>query len=328
MINLGIAGLGWWGQVLVNAVQGKSDAVRFTAAATRTQSPEAQAYAASQGIDLRNGFEDLLRDPAIDAIVLATPHSMHRDQIDAAAQAGKHIFTEKPFTLTRSDAEAAITSVRDAGVVLGLGFQRRFHPAMAALRSRVQAGELGTILQITCTLGAPIGLTQSRDHWRADAEEAPAGALTPLGVHAIDGIVDILGEVDTVYCASARRVVEVSSDDTTALILRLKDGTLAQVSAQIATGLNYQFNVFGSRGWESLSGYPEFARHERQLVGESLETYELEPFDMIRAELEAFATAVSGGTAFPISQEQMIHTVAVQEAAVRSALSGVPEKIA
>lgn len=327
MINVAIAGLGWWGQVLVDAVQGKSDVIRFTAAATRTQSQEAQAYAASQGLDLRDGFEDLLRDPAIDAIVLATPHSMHRDQIDAAAHAGKHIFTEKPFTLTRQDAEAAIESVRGAGVVLGLGFQRRFHPAMAALRTRVQAGELGTILQITCTLGAPIGLTLSPDHWRADAEEAPAGALTPLGVHAIDGIIDLLGEVDTVYCVSTRRAVALSSDDTTALTLRLKDGALAQIGAMVATGLNYHFTVFGTRGWESLSGYPEFSRHERQRVGESLETNDLPPFDMIRAELEAFATAVSGGTAYPISQEQMIHTVAVQEAAVRSALSGVPEKI-
>lgn len=327
MINAGIAGLGWWGQVLVDSVQGQSPAIRFTAAATRSRSEKAQRYAARQGLDLRAGLDDLLNDPALDAIVLATPHSLHRDQIAAAARAGKHVFAEKPLTLTRADAEIAVAAMQGAGKVLGLGYQRRFHPAMTALRNRVQAGDLGTVLQVTCTLGAPLNLTLANDHWRSDASEAPAGALTPLGVHAIDAIIDLLGEVETVYCASARRAVSLDSDDTTSLILHLKSGAVAQVAAMVATGLNYRFTVFGTKGWEAISGYPEFTHHEFQPVGHPLQSTPLEPFNMIRAELEAFADAVTGTAPFQITPGQMVHAVAVLEAAVRSTRSRLPEAV-
>lgn len=327
MINAGIAGLGWWGQVLVDSVQDGSTALRFTAAATRSRSDKAKRYCDRQGIALHNGFDDLLNDPALDAIVLATPHSQHREQIVAAAQAGKHVFAEKPLTLTRDDAAAAVAAMREAGKVLGLGYQRRFHPAMVALRNRVQAGDLGTVLQITCTLGAPLNLTLGNDHWRAESSEAPAGALTPLGVHAIDAIIDLLGEVETVYCASARRGVSLESDDTTSLILHLKSGAVAQVAAMVATGLNYRLTVFGTKGWEAISGYPEFTGHEFQPVGHPLQSTPLEPFNMIRAELEAFAEAISGSAPFPITPDQMVHAVAVLEAAVRSTRSHLPEAV-
>lgn len=327
MINAGIAGLGWWGRVLVDSVQGKSDAIRFAAAATRTRSDKAQRYSERQGLDLRGGLDDLLNDPAIDAIVLATPHSQHREQIEAAARAGKHVFAEKPLTLTRTDAEASVTAMQKAGKVLGLGFQRRFHPAMAALRDKVHSGGLGEVLQITCTLGAPLNLTLSGDHWRSNAAEAPAGALTPLGVHAIDAIIDLLGEVESVYCASRKRAVTLDSDDTTSMLLHLRNGAVAQVAAMVATGLNYRFTVFGTRGWEAISGYPEFTDHEFQPVGHPQERRALEPFDMIRAELEAFAAAVAGEALFPITPDQMVHAVAVLEAAVRSTASGLPEPV-
>lgn len=328
MINAGIAGLGWWGQVLVNSVHGKSTDLRIAAAATRSRSDRALRYCESRSIALFDGFDDLLNDPSIDAIVLATPHSQHREQIVAAAKAGKHVFAEKPLTLTRADAEAVVAAMQGAGKVLGLGYQRRFHPAMTALRNRVHGGDLGTVLQITCTLGAPLNLTLGNDHWRSDASEAPAGALTPLGVHAIDAIIDLLGEVETVYCASARRAVSLDSDDTTSLILHLKSGAVAQVAAMVATGLNYRFTVFGTKGWEAISGYPEFTAHEFQPVGHPLQCTPLEPFDMIRAELEAFADAVTGTAPFPITPDQMVHAVAVLEAAVRSTASGRPEAVA
>lgn len=327
MITAGIVGLGWWGRVLVEAVQGKSDLVRFAAASTRTRSDKARRFCGRQGIDLRGGLDDLLNDPAIDAIVLATPHSLHRAQIEAAARAGKHVFAEKPLTLTRTDAEASVAAMRRAGKVLGLGFQRRFHPAMAALRDRVHSGALGTVLQITCTLGAPLNLTLAGDHWRGDASEAPGGALTPLGVHAIDAIVDLLGAVESVYCASRKRAVTLNSDDTTAMLLHLRNGAVAQVAAMVATGLNYRLTVFGTKGWHAISGYPEFTEEEFQPVGHPPERRALEPFDMIRAELEAFATAATGGAPFPIPPEQMIHAVAVLEAAVRSTASGRIEPV-
>ena len=97
----------------------------------------------------------MLADADVDAVVLATPHSMHSAQTIAAAGAGKHVFCEKPFALTRADAEAAAEATRSAGVVLGLGYNRRFHPEMTRLREQIRGGELGTILHVEATMTFP-----------------------------------------------------------------------------------------------------------------------------------------------------------------------------
>src|SRR5512132_2886163 len=103
MINAAIVGLGRWGQNLVNSVQGKSDKIRFVAGVLRH--PEnAREYAERQSIRLHKNLKDVLTDPDIDAIVLATPHTVHGEQVLAAVNAGKPVFTEKPFTLISAEA--------------------------------------------------------------------------------------------------------------------------------------------------------------------------------------------------------------------------------
>ena len=106
MIRAAAVGIGHWGRTLVGAVQGKSDKIRFTAGHTRTPA-RAEAFCAEQGIALRDDIEQILRDPAIDAVYFATPHSEHGGQVERTAAAGKHVFMEKPFTLDRNSAADA-----------------------------------------------------------------------------------------------------------------------------------------------------------------------------------------------------------------------------
>ena len=100
MIRAAIVGMGWWGRTLVEAVA-DSDQIRFVAGATRTVSPEVTAFAEAQTLTLADWYEALLADKTIDAVVLATPHSLHSAQTIAAAKVGKHVFCEKPFALTK-----------------------------------------------------------------------------------------------------------------------------------------------------------------------------------------------------------------------------------
>src|SRR5215470_18148180 len=182
MINAAIVGLGWWGKTLVESAA-NSDAIRFVAGATRTVTPEVEAFAKKHGFRLLANYDAVLADRDIDAVVLATPHSMHSSQVAAAAAAKKHVFCEKPFALTKADAEAAVAATQKAGVTLGLGYNRRFHPEMTRLRDQIRSGDLGVILHVEATMTFPNGLFLKPDAWRADPHETPCGALTPMGVH-------------------------------------------------------------------------------------------------------------------------------------------------
>jgi len=340
VIDAAVVGLGWWGKTLVESVQGHSDSIRFVAGATRTGSPEAQTFADEQGFRLVEGFEALLDDPEVGAIVLATPHSLHAEQVITTAEAGKHIFCEKPLTLTKRDAEDAVAATRTAGVTLGLGYNRRFHPEMTKLRERIRSGELGTILHVEATMTFPNALFLEPSQWRAHREETPCGGLTPMGVHAIDGMIDLCGEIEQVYCQSFRRVVAVDTDDTTSMLFRMRDGMTGYLGTMTATGPGFSFQVFGSEGWVRLEGMTHVAgasseERRTRLFGTckfqpakgEAEVWQAETYDVTRAALEAFAQAASGGAEFPIPLDQMVHGAAVTEAVVRSAASGAVEPV-
>jgi len=340
MIDAAIVGLGWWGKTLVEAVQQDSKEIRFVAGTTRTKTPEVQAFADAQKFALVDTYEALLANPKVHAVVLATPHSMHAHQVIMAAAAKKHVFCEKPFALTRESAQRAVIAMENAGVTLGLGYNRRFHPEMVKLRSRIRSGELGTILHVEATMTFPNALLLKPDAWRANPHETPCGGLTPMGVHAIDGMIDLCGPIDQVFAQSFRRAVPVEADDTTSILFRMKEGMSGYLGTMTATGPGFSFQVFGSKGWVRLEGMTHVAgasseeRRTRlfgtckfQPIKGPAETWEAERLDVTRVSLEAFAQAASGGPAYPIPTEEMIHGVAVTEAIVRSASSNKIEKV-
>jgi predicted dehydrogenase len=340
MIRAAQIGLGWWGKTLVESVQGTSNKIEFVAATSRTRSDDYLKFAQDQKLTFADSYEAILADRNVDAVVLATPHSQHAAQVIAAAKAGKHVFCEKPFALHRTEAEQAVAATQAAGVTLGLGYNRRFHPEMGKLRDKIRSGGLGTVLHIEATMTFPNALALQADAWRAQRDETPAGGLTPMGVHAIDGMIDLCGEIDTVYCQSFRRVVAVDSDDTTSMLFRMKEGMSGYLGTMTATGPGFSFQVFGSKGWVRLEGMTHVAgaaseERRTRLFGACkfqpakgpAEVWEAEKLDVTRASLEAFADAAQGGPAYPIPLDQMVHGVAVTEAVVRSAETGKVEKV-
>jgi predicted dehydrogenase len=340
MINAAIVGLGWWGKTLVEAVAGVSDDIRFVAATTRSLSDDAKAFAKEHDIKLYSSYEDILADPDIDAVVLVTPNSMHSAQTIAAAEHGKHVFCEKPFALTGADAAAAVAAIEKAGLTLGVGYNRRFHPEITKLREMIGSGELGTVLHCEATMTFPNGLFLKPGAWRASRDETPCGGLTPLGVHAVDGFIDLCGEIDEVYAQSFRRVVEVDADDTTSILFRMKDGMSGYLATMTATGGGFNFQVYGSKGFVKLEGMTHIAgapSEERRFklfgnctykpVKGPAETWDAASFDVARAALDAFARAAEGGEPYLISNEETVHCAAVTESIIRSAASGQPEKV-
>ncbi|HXL66057.1 MAG TPA: Gfo/Idh/MocA family oxidoreductase [Xanthobacteraceae bacterium] len=338
MIKAGIVGLGWWGKTLVESGE-NSDAIRFVAGTTRTVTPEVEAFAKQKGLRLTADYQAMLAHD-IDAVVLATPHSMHATQVMAAAAAKKHVYCEKPFTLTKHEAEDAVAAVKKAGVTLAVGYNRRFHPEMIKLRDMIRAGELGTILHVEATMTFPNALFINPAHWRADKAETPLGGLMPMGVHAVDGVIDLCGPIDHAFAQSFRRAAPIDADDTTSILVRMKEGMSGYLGTMTTTGPGFSFQVFGSKGFVRLEGLTHVAgasSEERRMrlfgtckfqpvKGEG-KVWQAASLDVTRAALEAFAKAAQGGPAYPIPFDQVIAGVAATEAIIRSAGSGKVEKV-
>jgi predicted dehydrogenase len=311
MLDAAIIGMGRWGRVLVESVQGKSGAIRFVAGATGT--PEkAAAWAAEKGIALHASYEAVLADPAVKAVVLASPHSMHAAQVIAAAAAGKHVFVEKPFTLTRAEAEQTVAAVRKAGIVMALGHNRRFLPATAKLKAMIASGELGTLCHIEGNFSGPGALAYKPGMWRADRTESPAGGMGGMGIHMVDMFQNLCGPMTAVTVLSHTRVATNGLDDTTAMLLRFANGMSGSLATLAATPRLWRVQVFGSKAWVEMWGQQKLVvAREGEAEHEHIR---FDATDIERAELEAFAAAAAGGPVFPLSLEEAVHTSAVFEA--------------
>ena len=312
-----ICGAGNWGTRLIESVEGSAK-VRFVSAVTRD--PAAAAPLAKRfGLALTSSYAEVLADPSIDAVVLATPHSRHAVEVVAAAKAGKHVFVEKPFTLTRASAEEAVEACRRAGVTLAVGFNRRYAPSYADMARRIAAGEIGRLRHLEGHFSGPASYQTAPGNWRSNQVESPGGSMTARGVHVLDAMVHLAGLATEVSAVSARLQHEIDVDDTTALLLRFASGATGVLATLHAAPRFYRIHAFGSQGALELRGDTELELSD--LEG-NVRRFTFGAVDKERAELEAFADAAAGGVKFVISAKEIINVVAGTEAAVASAAGG------
>ena len=328
MIRAAIVGLGRWGRSLVASVQGKSKDLRFVLAHTRTRAT-AEDFCRGQGVALVDSYEQLLADPNVDAVVLATPHSLHESQIIAAAAAGKHIHVEKPITLDRSGADRAAEATRKAGVVLAVGYCRRFHPSVVEVRRRLAEGRLGAVISMVAQHTTSTGQFIAPDNWRAAPEEAPGGALTAVGVHALDHMIEFAGRVRDVRCVTARNIPG-PSDDTTTVMLRFDGGATGLIFCSVATATSFSFTLYGSKGLAEISRPNlqtlRFVPTSQQaptgpVTAPPDEISEHPGFDMLNAELTEFARAIRERRPYPVPIDEVLHGMSVFDAIVQAARS-------
>jgi len=324
MLRAAIFGLGRWGNTLVESVK-DSGKFRFVKGVSRNPENHKE-FSQKTGIKVVSSYGRVLKDPEIDAVVLATPHSLHLKQIAQAAKAGKHVFVEKPLTLTRKSAEKAVDACRAAGVTLGIGFNRRHAPAFVEMMRRIRAGEIGDVLHIEAAHSGPTGYRLQAGNWRATREEAPAGGMTARGIHTLDSMIQIAGLVTSVYAFSDKRKhpPEVTMDDTTSMLLKFAGGATGYLSTIFVTAELWRVHVFGSKGWLEMRGDADLTF--RGLEG-APSRIALEPANKERAELEAFADAVAAKQPFLVPAEEAVNGIAVLEAIVASGARGKPVNI-
>src|SRR5262245_52296839 len=329
MIKVAVAGLGWWGQHMLRRLKG-SQHVEIVAAVETN--PQRAGLAAEHGLKFVADLAQVLAEPGIDAVILCTPHTLHGAQVLACAAARKHVFCEKPLALTRADAERSVAACNAAGVMLGIGHERRYEPAIVEVRRLLREGVLGTVMHVEANFNHDKLANVPAGDWRTSPKDAPAAGMTAMGIHLSDLFVQLLGPAREAFAMTASRVAYPDNGDVVSALVRFEGGATGYLNAILVTPHYLCLTVFGSEAWvevvnethpdtpgpSTLTLQHRDGRRERR-------TYEW--VDTVRANLETFAKAIEGGPPYPFTDAQKIGNIAVLEAIWGSAARNVPVRI-
>jgi len=315
MLNIAMVGLGRWGQTILTAVQGKSDRLHVVHGVSKE--PElAQPLARSYGFRMSTDLQDALTDPGVQAVLLATPHSLHVEQIRMAASAGKPVWCEKPLALTRAEAARAIAATQAAGVPLATGNNKRCFASMRELARIVRSGELGEILHIEGHFSNEHS-TRVAGGWRDDPAESPGGGMTGAGLHILDAFVNLGGPLRSVHARTVTKKPPPDPRDAVAGLVEFKSGATGLFATVRAAPMFWRVHVFGTTGSAEARGENELIVTK---IGGATEHRSFEQVDSLRVLLERFADAVEGKAPFPVTPSQMLDVISAFEAALTSML--------
>ena len=329
MIHAAITGLGWWGQHVVRSLAG-SEHLRIVKA-VETNAARA-AFAAEHGLQFAGDLANALADPAIDAVILCTPHAVHTEQVLACAAAKKPVFCEKPLALTRADAARSVAACSAAGVMLGIGHERRYEPAIVEVRRLVREGALGTLMHAEANFNHDKLANVPAGDWRASPKDAPAAGMTAMGIHLSDLFVDLLGPASEGFAVTTSRVAYPDNGDVVSALIRFESGATGYLNAILVTPHYLCLTVFGSEAWvevrnETHPDTPGPSVLTLQHRDGRRETRDYQWVNTVRLNLEAFARAIDRGAPYPFTDAEKIGNIAVLEAICRSAASNMPVRI-
>lgn len=315
MLNTAIIGLGWWGKTLVKAARDFGAPIRFVRGVS-LEPDTVRDFAAENNIALGTSFEEAIADPQVQAVILATPHTKHRAQVEAAAAAGKHIYCEKPFALAKADAAAMLDACQRARVVIAVGHHFRLMPSMRVLAELKDAGAFGTIMHVEGNYSHDWLANMPTDSWRVQAAESRAGGMTGMGVHVLDCFRDLVGPMRRISALSKSRALKHPTGDTTTAQIEFENGATGTLGTTIKTPFRWRIAIFGESCWaESVSETRAIVRRAGHQDPEVIDR----PADIhLGRNLDYFAKAAMGQGAFPIPPAGILQTAAALEAVFKS----------
>jgi predicted dehydrogenase len=319
MIQAAMVGLGRWGQTILDAVQNKSDRIRFVHGVSKE--PElSRPVADKYRLRLSTDLQDALADPEVQAVFIATPHSLHLDHIRAVAAAGKPVWCEKPLCLTRAAAIEAINAVRDARMPLGTGTNKRCFSSMRELEHVVADGVLGDILHIEGHFSNEHS-THVAGGWRDDPRESPGAGMTGAGLHILDTFVNLVGPIREVDAKLFTRKPPPDPRDVIAVLTEFESGATGLMATVRAAPMFWRVHVFGSNGSAEARGEDTLVV---SLIGRQPETRLYEHVDPVRTLVEKFADTIDGKARFPVTPTQILDMLGAFEAVLTSLETGKP----
>ncbi len=331
MLKVAQVGLGWWGSQVTSVLK---DSEKIKVLYGIDPSAEvAERYTAEHGLPVYPDYQQALDDPDVEGVILTIPHNFHEEAVIRAAAAGKEIFCEKPLALTEAAAQNMVKACDDAGIVMGIGHERRFEPAWEEIKRMADDGEFGTIIHMEAHWSHDRWLNMAADNWRGSKEEAPAAGWTGMAVHLSDMMLSLAGEVAEIHAHVERRILVIPTGDVVSAHLKFHDGTTGYISALSATPDYARFSVYGSHAWAEAretqhvdpGGTTQFFVRKRGDAEQTLTEYE--PASPVKAGYEHWADAVAGRAEYRFDNAERLGNVAILEAVVKSSESGKPEPV-
>ena len=318
-------GMGWWSDVLADAIQRSK---KMTIAACYSRSVEKrEKFAAKYGCRAAASYEAILNDRSIEAIINTTPNGVHRETTLAAAAAGKHVFLDKPIANSVSEGRVITEFCKKKGVVLALGYQRRRESHFRWIRSQIDAGVFGKLVNAEANISRDRLGKIDLNSWRYTAAGMPGGVMLQIGIHYTDVLEYLLGPVKAVSGRFAQLVLPGDNPDVASLVLEHESGALSTLNASYASASEYYLmNVYG----KEASVYYDMHQGLRILKrgDNSASPVPCPKNDTFVEELEEFAGAVRGDGRPEMGGDAATKSLAVIRAGIVSAREGRRVEIA
>jgi len=329
MLKVGLLGAGRIAGVHATAITAHPGS---TLVAVSDYIPAAAEKLAAQYDSIAKSTEDIIADPKIDAVLIATSTDTHSELIEAATAAGKSVLCEKPVDLSLARAQACQKATAGSGQPIMIGFNRRFDPSFGALKSALEAGEIGKpeLLAITSFDPAPPPVEYIK---------VSGGLFRDMMIHDFDMANFLMGEAPTNVSAVGSSLVDpaigaAGDVDTAVVTLSYADGRIAVIknSRRAAYGYDQRVELLGSEGMLQVQNMLEntvVKSTSGGVTGAKPTYFFLERYmPAYAAEWAAFVDALSSGTPMPVTLEDGIVALAMAEAATQSAAKGAPVKLA
>jgi predicted dehydrogenase len=298
----------------------RSDKFEIRSCFTRSETKR-RTFAEKYGCVPASSYEEILKDPDIEAIINTTPNNAHLETTRLAAQAGKHVFLDKPIANTVHEAREIARVCETAGVVLSLGYQRRRESHFRWIKSEIDAGRFGKLVQAECNISRDRLGKIDLSSWRYQSVGMPGGVMLQIGIHYVDVLEFLIGPVKRVSGMSAPLVLPGDNPDVANMILEHDSGTISNLTASYASASEfYMMNIYGKEAsayYDIFSGLRHLTRGD-----EKPRPVATDENDTIREELDEFVHCARTGAKPETDGWWAARNLAVIKAGVKSAREG------
>ncbi len=294
-VKLGIMSPGSWGRIILESIKSSSK-VEIIVCASRSKET-AEKAGKDFSLKVVDNYNDLLKEN-IEGVILPTPNHLHCEQTIMAAEAGKHVFVEKPIANTIEEAKKMERYCKKDKVVLMVGHSQRRFPGCRTVKRLISSGKYGLPINATAYVGMRGVEKFGLGHWLLDGELNPGGSLYMMGVHSTDTLQYIMGPIKNINGFVIRNLAGTTIPEVAAGIFEFKDKRLAYLGSHYIAPYNSVITIYCQNGIFHIESFGKelyfqdsyFPKNERKRI-------ELDPTPFsnpIREELEEFADCTQG----------------------------------